>query len=157
MMEYQKLRKELYPSDEEEEASMEEDEKSQENGCEDKKMRDMEQASDTTGVNNGDVVSAAMNEDVDEEKEDERMSDNEISEEDEEEDSYHTMGDENRSSNKYSSEYTDAEETSEPIVVQETHKYQVKFETKTLGMDVAKGRNSIWVTKVNMKKLKKKI
>ena len=85
------------------------------------------------------------------------MSDNEISKEDEEEDSYHTMGDESRSSNEDSSEYTDTEKTSESIVVQETHKYQIKFETKTLGMDVAKGRNKLWVTKVNKEKLKKKI
>merc|ERR1712238_248992 len=49
------------------------------------------------------------------------------------------------------------EETSEPILVQKTHKYQVKFETKTLGMDVTKGRNSLWVAKVNMEILKKKI
>ena len=42
MMEYQKLRKELYPSDEEEGASMEEDEKNQEDGCEDKNMGDTE-------------------------------------------------------------------------------------------------------------------
>ena len=37
MMEYKKLKQELYPSDEEEEA-MEEDEASQENGWEDEKM-----------------------------------------------------------------------------------------------------------------------
>ena len=91
-----------------------------------------------------------MDEDVDEEKKDERMSDNENSEEDEEEDSYYTMGNESRGSSEGNSEYADAEETSEPIVVQETHKYQVKFETKTLGMDVAKGRNKLWMTKVNM-------
>ena len=80
MMEYQKLRKELYPSDEEEESSMEGDEKSQENDCKDKKMRDMEQGPETTGVNNGDGLSSAkMDEDGDEEKEDKRMSDDEIS------------------------------------------------------------------------------
>ena len=73
----------------------------------------------------------------------------ENSEEDEEEDSYYTMGNESRSSSEDSSEYTDVEETSEPIVVLETHTYQVKFETKTLGMNVAKENNKLWVTKVN--------
>ena len=59
MMEYKKLRQELYPSNEEEEA-IEEDEASQENGWEDEKMEGTEHISDDTGVNNSDVESVEM-------------------------------------------------------------------------------------------------
>ena len=121
-------------------------------------MRDMEQGQETTGVNNGDGVSSAtMDEDGDEEKEDKRICDDESNEEDEVEDSYYKMGNKSRTSSEDSSEYRDVEETCKPIVVQETHKIQVKFDTKTLGMNVAKGNNKVWVTKVNTEQLKKKI
>ena len=87
-----------------------------------------------------------MNKNDDEEKENMKMSDDESSEDDdEEEDKDHTMGDDR------------ANETSKPTVVQEEYKYKVKFENKTLGLDVAKGNNKLWVSKVNNEKLKKKI
>mmetsp|Transcript_51613 Transcript_51613/g.58538 ORF Transcript_51613/g.58538 Transcript_51613/m.58538 type:complete len:100 (+) Transcript_51613:744-1043(+) len=73
MMEYKKLRKELYPSDEEEGAAIEKDEKNQENGCENKKMEGTEQIPEATGVNDSDVESVAMNEVVEEEGKDENM------------------------------------------------------------------------------------
>jgi len=89
MMEYQQLRKELYPSDEEEGAMMEEDEKSRDDkeeeaeeekegeekvSDEDEKMGSTEQIPEATGFNNSDVESVAMNVDIDKEKEDEIIS-----------------------------------------------------------------------------------
>ena len=120
-------------------------------------LRDIEQGQETTGVNNcGGVSSAKMDEDSDEEKEDERVSDNENREEYEEEDSYFTMGDKSRSSSENSGEYTE-EANSKPIVVQQEYKIQVKFETKMVGMKVAKGNNKLWVVKINTEKVKRKI
>ena len=40
--------------------------------------------------------------------------------------------------------------TTEPIVVHETSEYDFVFSNKMLGMDVAKERNKVWVSKVNM-------
>ena len=63
-------------------------------------------------------------------------------------DSYFTMNDESRSGSKNSDVYME-EETSQPMVIQEEHKIQVKFETKMLGMKVAKGNNKLWVDTIN--------
>ena len=121
MMEFKKLREELYPSDEEKEEVMEDDKNSQETEWENKPM---------DGINGDKDV-----------------------------DSYYTMNDESRdsrSSSENSDEYVE-EETSQPMVLQEKYKIQVKFETKMLGMKVAKGNNKLWVDRINTKKLKKKI
>ena len=46
-----------------------------------------------------------------------------------------------------------ADDTTQPNLVQEVHKYQVKFEGKKLGLKVAKGKGKgneriVWVTEV---------
>ena len=116
------------------------DEENLENECEDKKMRDMEQGQETTGVNNGGGVSSTtMDKDSNEEKADESMSDNENGEDYNEEDRY------------------TEEEDSKPIVIQQEYKIQVKFEAKLLGMKVAKENNKLWVVKINTDTLKRKI
>ena len=47
----------------------------------------------------------------------------------------HTMNDESSSGSEYSDEYI-KEETAQPMIIQQEHKIQVKFENKSLGMKV---------------------
>ena len=44
---------------------------------------------------------------------------------------------------EYYNDTSGSRDTSEPIVVQEKYEYKFVFETKTLGMDVAKGKKQI--------------
>ena len=64
--------------------------------------------------------------------------------------SYYTMNDESSSDSKNSDEYIE-EETSQPMIIQEEHKIQVRFDNKILGKIVAKGNNKLWVDTINTK------
>ena len=67
-----------------------------------------------------------------------------------------TTNDESSSGSENSDKYIE-EETSQPMIIQEEHKIQVKFNNKMLGMIVAKGNNKLWVDTINTESLKKKI
>merc|ERR1712161_132592 len=68
----------------------------------------------------------------------------------------HTMKDESSSESEHSDKNI-KEENAQPMIIQQEHKIQVKFENKSLGMKVAKGNNKLWVDTIIKKSLKKKI